>query len=458
MLPLKRDSAVDALRVISGHQDVSYIPGFDADGVVIPVSALRLPDGTTEGAEKMAPDGSKETVATINHIGPNALAKAGMWFWHGELVAPESGAYQLILQTDGPVARLFLDDKQVISNDGGVLSQASLVPTNDGLRNASITMNLQAGQHYKMRVETWRGDNNPLQIRLGWVTPSQREATIKSSVEQAAKASAVVLFAHVEGTEGGDRNSLALPGYQDRLIHEVAAAANGKVIVVLNTGAPITMPWVNDVDAILQMWYPGQAGGEATAALLLGRENPSGKLPITFPVNEADVPTTDVLRFPGIDHEQQYAEGLFVGYRWYDAQNIAPLFPFGHGLSYTTFEYSDLQVTPQGDNVQVSFSVTNSGSRGGSEVPQVYLSHTGTTDVETEKQKLVAFDKLSLAPGESRTVNITLPARRFAWWNETIHAWQTLPGAKQISVGASSRDLRLNTNFTYTPTTLSLLP
>jgi beta-glucosidase len=381
-----------------------------------------------------------------------------MWFWHGELVAPESGTYELILQTDGPVARLFLDDKRVIANDGGVLSEASLVPTRDGLRNASVTMNLQAGQHYRMRVESWRGDNNPLQVRLGWVTPSQRETTIKATVAAAAQASSVVLFAHVEGTEGGDRSSLALPGYQDRLIHEVAAAAQGKVIVVLNTGAPITMPWVNEVDAILQMWYPGQAGGEATAALLLGRENPSGKLPVTFPMREADLPTIDELRYPGIDHEQDYAEGLAVGYRWYDAQNIAPLFPFGHGLSYTSFAYSNLQVKPEGDNVDVSFTVTNSGARGGSEVPQVYLSHTGATEVETEKQKLVAFDKISLAPGESREVTASLPARRFAWWNEAIHGWQTLPGEKQLTVGASSRDLRLSANFTYTPVTASLLP
>jgi beta-glucosidase len=458
VLPFKRDSAVEALRAMSGQANISYTPGFDADGVVIPATALRMPDGTTHGIEKMAPDGSTETVDVINHIGPAALQHAGMWYWHGELIAPENGTYQLILQTDGPVARLFLDDDIVISNDGGVLSDASLVPTSDGLRNASVTLNLQAGQHYKMRVETWRGDTNPLQLRLGWVTPSQRESTIKATVDAAKTASSVVIFAHVEGTEGSDRNSLALPGYQDRVIEEVAKAAQGKTIVVLNTGAPITMPWVNEVDAILQMWYPGQAGGEATAALLLGRENPSGKLPVTFPVRETDVPTTDVTRYPGIDHEQNYAEGLFVGYRWYDAENIAPLFPFGHGLSYTSFSYSNLRVHPEGDNVRVSFTLTNSGARGGSEVPQVYLSHIGVTEVQTEKQKLVAFDKVSLSPGESRDISVTLAARRFAWWNEANHGWQTLPGEKHIAVGASSRDLRLGKNFTYTPDTATLLP
>ena len=458
VLPSGRDSAVEALRAMSGHTDISWMPGFDADGVVIPVTALLMPDSATNGIQKMAPDGTTQLVETINHVGPEALRRAGMWFWHGELVAPESGTYELILQTDGPVARLFLDDKRVIANDGGVLSEASLVPTRDGLRNASVTLNLQAGQRYKIRVETWRGDNNPLQLRLGWVTPSQREDTIKAAVDAATQASGVVIFAHVEGTEGGDRHSLSLPGYQDRVIQEIAAAAQGKVIVVLNTGAPITMPWVNNVDAILQMWYPGQAGGAATAALLLGRENPSGKLPVTFPASDADLPTTDITRYPGIEHEQQYSEGLFVGYRWYDAENIAPLFPFGHGLSYTSFAYSNLQVKPEGDNVQVSFAVTNSGAHGGSEVPQVYLSHVGNTDVQTEKQKLVAFDKVSLAPGESREVTITLAARRFAWWNEAIHGWQTLPGTKLLTVGASSRDLRLSTNFTYTPATANLPP
>ena len=274
---------------------------------------------------------------------------------------------------------------------------------------------------------------------------------IAAAVSAASKAKTVVVFAHVEGSEGGDRTTLALPGYQDQLITALAEQTRARVVVVLSTGAPVTMPWADKVAAILQMWYPGQAGGEATARLLLGLDNPSGKLPVSFPRSEADTPANTALRYPGVDDHQEYSEGLLIGYRWYDANKIEPLFPFGHGLSYTHFDYSDFTISGNGNAVNVSFTVRNSGSRAGAEVAQLYLEPGDTGAVTTEVRKLVGFDKLVLAAGESRKLTIAVPARSFAYWNSDSHHWQMLPGRKVLAVGSSSRDLRLSGSFVYSP-------
>ena len=174
-----------------------------------------------------------------------------------------------------------------------------MIPTRDGLRNASLTVELSEGEHFPLRIEAWTGDDKPVQLRLAWVTPSQVRENIEAAVASAATAKHILVFAHVEGTEGTDRKTLALPGYQDALITALATSTQAPITVVLNTGAPVTMPWADAVDAILQMWYPGQAGGAATAQLLLGTANPAGKLPVSFPRSEADTPVTTTLRYPG---------------------------------------------------------------------------------------------------------------------------------------------------------------
>jgi beta-glucosidase len=374
-----------------------------------------------------------------------------MWYWNGELVAPETGSYELMVQTDGPVATIHHDGKRVLFNDGGVLSNASLIPTGDGLRNAALTLQLQAGEHYPLRIEAWTGDNNPVQLRLAWLTPSLRQASIDAAVQAASTTKTALVFAHVEGTEGGDHKTLSLPGYQNDLITALTQRTDAKVVVVLNTGAPVTMPWIDDVASVLQMWYPGQAGGEAAAQLLLGEANPSGKLPVSFPRSEADIAVNDPLRYPGVNNQQQYSEGLLMGYRWYDARNIDPLFAFGHGLAYTTYDYSDIAVERRGDEVSVSFTLRNSGQRTGTETPQVYLEQPDTGSISTEVRKLVAFGKVTLKPGESRRVVLTAPARSFQYWNTEQHQWSVLGGNKLIHVGASSRDLRLQADLLYSP-------
>ena len=451
VLPSARDNTLAALAALNDGVSPAWQPGYDLDGHTIPASALALPDEAGNGLRHIDYKGEIEDVVTLERTGNNPLRGTGMWYWDGEIVAPETGSYELMVQTDGPVASIRHNGKRILFNDSGVLSNASLVPTRDGLRNAAVTVNLQAGEHFLMRVEAWTGDDRPVQLRLAWLTPSQRQASIDAAVQSAAAANTAVVFAHVEGTEGGDHKTLALPGYQDALITALAQRTDANVVVVLNTGAPVTMPWIDEVAAVLQLWYPGQAGGEATSQLLMGLANPSGKLPVSFPRNEADIPVNEPLRYPGVDNKQEYSEGLLMGYRWYDARNIEPLFAFGHGLSYTTFDYSDLELERVGDEVNISFTLRNSGQRTGLEAAQVYLEQEGVEDVTTEVRKLVAFSKVTLTPGESRRLALTVPARSFDYWNTARHDWSQLPGAKVFHVGSSSRDLRLKAMLQFSP-------
>lgn len=448
--PSAHDNPKNALERLAEIPVINHIAGYDIDGTVIPQEVLRDAATNAPGLQQIAFDGTRSTVPAINYVGDQALSGAGMWYWNAELTAPEDGLYEVHMQTSGPVASLYLDDQRVLFNDSGQLSNAELIPTSDGLRNSTVNLELKAGDRHQIKVEAWTGDPRPIQMRLTWLTPSQRAAAIAQAVDAAKQAETVIVFAHQEGTEGRDRETLTLPGYQDQLIREIAKSRAGNTIVVLNVGAPITMPWVDDVDAILQMWYPGQTGGNATAQLLLGLQNPSGKLPVTFPRREEDAPTHDPMRYPGVAGAQQYSEGLFMGYRWYDQQEIEPLFPFGHGLSYTSFEYSDMTVERSGDDVQVGFTVRNTGARPGAEVPQVYLDQrNGPTPVPVEPRKLVAFSKVALAPGESQRVLLPVPARSFSWWDTDNHRWQTLAGMKTFHVGSSSRDLRLEQSLRY---------
>ncbi|MGW3964426.1 glycoside hydrolase family 3 C-terminal domain-containing protein [Amycolatopsis sp. NPDC005003] len=241
-------------------------------------------------------------------------------------------------------------------------------------------------------------------------------------------------------TEGKDRPSLALEGTQDALVAAVAEA-NPHTVVVVKSGGPVLMPWASRVPAILQAWYPGQQDGAAVAGVLFGDVNPSAKLPITFPAAEADTPANTPARFPGVDGVATYSEGLQVGYRWFDAQGRAPLFPFGHGLSYTTFAYSGLSVRTDGAGATATFTVRNTGSRAGAEVAQLYLGFPAAAG-EPPRQ-LKGFERVSLAPGASRRVTIRLDARAFSVWDTVRHAWQPARGAFTVSVGGSSRALPL---------------
>src|SRR4051794_27113936 len=267
----------------------------------------------------------------------------------------------------------------------------------------------------------------------------------------ARAADAAIVFAGDTSSEGSDRQDLAMhPGAcatlfcgsapidQDATI-AATAAANPSTVVVLDAGAPVAMPWLKDVRSVVDAFYPGTENGNAIAAVLYGEANPSGKLPQTFPKTLGDMPARTKEQYPGVGGKANYSEGLLVGYRWFDAKSIEPLFPFGYGLSYTTFRYSDLVVTPRGDGARVQFTITNTGKRSGAEAGQVYVGFPAK-DGEPPRQ-LKGFDKLALEDGASRTATVDLDARSFEHW--TGSGWMATPGCYGISVGGSSRSLPL---------------
>jgi beta-glucosidase len=225
------------------------------------------------------------------------------------------------------------------------------------------------------------------------------------------------------------------PANSDQLIAAVAAS-NPNTAVVLNTGGPSVMPWLSQVSSVLEMWYPGEEDGNAAAALLFGDVNPSGKLPITFPVSLSQIPTRSASQWPGVNGAATYSEGLLVGYRWYNAEQLAPLFPFGYGLTYTTFHFSHLVVSPSGSSVVVSYVLTNTGTRAGADVGEVYVSDPSSAG--EPPQQLKGYEKTWLEPGQSKTVTVALPASAFEYWNNSDGGWVTAPGIYTIRVGDSS--------------------
>jgi beta-glucosidase len=257
---------------------------------------------------------------------------------------------------------------------------------------------------------------------------------------------AVVMVGDNE-SEGRDRPNLSLAGNQDQLVAAIAAA-NPRTVVVLKSGAPVLMPWISSVPAILETWYPGEEDGNVVAALLFGDVNPSGRLPITFPRRDSDVPANTPAQYPGVNGVAMYSEGVFVGYRHYDAHGIEPLFPFGYGLSYTSFRLDHLRLSPGGDvskgEVTVHVNVTNTGSRTGSQVVQVYVGHPANSAVPEPPHQLAAFTKVTLRPGQTRQVALHLDPRAFAYWDAAGGRWVVQDGTYQIFAGSSSRDLPLS--------------
>ncbi len=273
------------------------------------------------------------------------------------------------------------------------------------------------------------------------------EAAISRAVEAARQADAVILCIGMPllfESEGGDRPHMRLPGRQDELAQRVAQA-NPRTVVVLTAGAPVSMPWLPAVPALLHGLYTGQEAGSAAAAVLLGDVNPSGRLTETLPARLEDNPS--YLNYPG-GRQVHYGEGIFVGYRYYDKREVAPLFPFGHGLSYTTFSYSNLQAQPSGKNapVTVTFNLTNNGPRAGREVVQLYVRDVQSSLARPVKE-LKAFQKVALLPGETRALRFELDERAFAFYHPDRRAWVVEPGAFEVLVGSSSRDIRLSATF-----------
>ena len=272
------------------------------------------------------------------------------------------------------------------------------------------------------------------------------ETDLVEAVAAAKKAKVAVVFAGLPDSyesEGYDRSHMRMPDCQNRLI-EAVAAANPNTVVVLHNGAPVEMPWISRVKAVLEAYLGGQAVGEAAVRVLFGDANPCGHLPETFPLKLEDNPS--FLYYGGEGNVTEYREGVFVGYRYYDKKKMDVLFPFGYGLSYTTFEYSNLQFSAEKirdtDTLTVTATVKNTGSRTGKAVVQLYVGDVESTPIRPVRE-LKGFSKVKLQPGESREVSFVLDKRAFAYWNREIHDWHVETGVFTIGIGASSRELPL---------------
>jgi beta-glucosidase len=272
-------------------------------------------------------------------------------------------------------------------------------------------------------------------------------ASLAAAVQQASNSAVAIVCVGQQTSEGSDRANLSLPSGQDALISAVATV-NPHTIVVMYESSATLMPWANQVAGIVMAWYPGQENGNALAQVLFGDVNPSAKLPVTIPVSSNQVPVSTTAQWPGINLHAAYSEGLEMGYHWYDTNNVTPLFPFGFGLSYTTFGYSNLTVSvvsPSGQ-VQIGFDLTNTGTLTGAEVPQLYL---GFPLAASEPPKLLkGFQKITLSPRQTQHVIFNLNWEDLANWDATARGWIVTPGVFQVLVGASSRDLRLTGAFT----------
>jgi len=456
--PWRQVGPYDAIKKVAPDAKITLAVNDDMTGAPIPASALSH-DGQP-GLLRTDKSGATQvdTILDFTKKSGHPLAANAEDKWAGTVTVPSAGSYWIYLQLLGAAGSVSIDGKRVAGANGmrgGVHGDTvlggkdGLLPTTDGLDNLRVAVDLTAGAHsLSVSVE---GDtsNDPEQIRLAWMPPEQRKADHESAIAAAKAAKTAVVFAWTRG-----KPDFALPGEQDKLIEDVAAV-NANTIVVLNVSQPIAMPWLNQVNAVLQMWWPGDEGGWATANILLGKVNPAGRLPFTWAKRLQDYAATDPAHpersAKGVNGTTTFSEGVQVGYRWFDKQKVAPLFAFGFGLSYTSFAYSKLKAIPAADGgLEVSFEIRNTGGLGGDEVPQVYLGPPSQhpKGVDFPVHALVAFDRIHLDVGQSQVVNLHVPARRLEAWSSADNKWIKPTGMRELLVGTSSRSLRLSANVT----------
>ncbi|ACP24464.1 beta-glucosidase [Sinorhizobium fredii NGR234] len=372
--------------------------------------------------------------------------------------AAEDGIHRIGLTSAG-LGRVYVDGELVV--DAWTCWTRGTTFFEEGCEEVVGEITLEAGRTYEIVAEYVRHDHVNLYIaaiRVG-IGKVSAEAEISEAAAVAAKADRAVVFVGRTSdwdTEGSDLRDIALPGLQDRLVDAVIAA-NPNTVVVLQTGGPVEMPWLSKARAVLQCWYPGQEAGNAIADVLLGKAEPSGRLAQSFPARWLDNPTQsdDPEVYPGKNGHVRYDEGVFVGYRHYDRAGTKPLFPFGHGLGYTSFAIADLTVgTPDGaGSVTVALKLTNTGERAGATVVQIYVSDTEASLPRPVKE-LKAFAKVALERGESRRVTFTLDARAFAFFDAAERCWRIEGGEFTVMAGLSAGDIRLAATVTQASATM----
>ena len=464
-LPARQVGTLYALKKDTGSDPdvhITYAVADDMTGTAVPAKFLSHNGGPgLQRSSNIA--GLQQTDAQIDFTDSNgkALPPNSTYTWSGTLTVHSTGKYSLYLQNLGSYASLTLDGKKLVGNHKmvvhGDITQAGqdyVLPTTDGLDDLRADVDLNSGPHsLKVSVEP-DTSNNPTQIRLSWVTPEQRKNTYDAAIAAARHSKMAIVFAW-----SSDKPVFHLAGDQDKLIADVAAA-NPNTVVILNVTQPIAMPWLAKVKSVLQMWFPGDEGGWATANLLLGKESPAGRLPFTWPQRLSQDVADDPAYPERASHlanegKTVYSEGIFMGYRWFDQQNLKPQYPFGYGLTYTRFQYSAIKVARAADGgLDVSFSLRNTGKIASDEVPQVYLDAPNRrlgNGVQFAVRALAAFDRVHLEAGQSRNVTLRVPLRSLEYWSSASNRWVLASGSRGVRVGPSSRNLPLRAVTTIIP-------
>ncbi|MGD9264657.1 MAG: glycoside hydrolase family 3 C-terminal domain-containing protein, partial [Lysobacterales bacterium] len=385
-----------------------------------------------------------------SRFSPQAAIPVDRWSarFRGTLTVPVSGEYEFDLVRAGG-ARAWLDGELLFESDSWEYGNQA---------RFTARVKLEEGRRYRVVVEYFDLTQRRALVKLGWTIPGRdlRKEMFEAAVASARASNTALVFVGDPASEGRDRPGMSLGGGANALVTAVAKA-NPRTVVVLSSGAPVEMPWIDEVAAVLLMWYPGQEDGNAATNLLTGVVNPSGKLPVTFARRLGDYPASTPRQYPGVAPESApdetwkeavYSEGVFVGYRHLDMHGIEPLFAFGHGLSYTTFTYADAKIEANGesDGWSVSLSVENTGTVVGAEVVQLYVAAPGKA-VPRPPKELKAFTRVELEPGQKKVVTMALSRKSLAYWDTENDRWALEQGEHQVLLGASSRDIRALLDF-----------
>lgn len=437
-----RNRAGSAVRVTYAQGSTGDVPL-----TTIPAGALETPSGAAglavsyyAGPQPTGTPLSTAVTQTLDFSSAPSASLPATWSarWTGTLTPPTTGLYRFSLLPTG-TATLVVNGTTVVSGTRHA-RQFFIGPYSYPLQG---TATLTAGHPVTIEVTYTNATADPgnSALTLGW----QPQSLIPDAVAATTGADAAVVFVNRIAGEDMDHATLGLPGDQDQLIAAVAAA-NPRTVVVLNTDGPVAMPWLGSVGAVLQSWYGGSAMGTALASVLFGDTDPGGRLPVTFPATASQGPAATSATYPGDGTTVTYSEDIAVGYRYYDRTNQTPLFPFGHGLSYTTFALGGMTATwnTAAKALTVTVTVTNSGGRAGSEVVQIYAGLPAAADAEP--RRLVAFRKLTLQPRQSTQLTITVPAQDLSVWKSAT--WTLVPGLYTVSAGHSSRDLPVQRTVT----------
>jgi len=454
-LASKETGTYQVLQQLAPNARITYAVANDMTGKAIPTSQL-----SHEGKQGLLRTNELNGTTQIDNelsftISNNtALPSGGKYTWTGTLTIPADGNYQINLQILGTTGTLKIDEKRIngIANMSGNMhgetikaGSGDVLPSRDGLCNLRTELKLTAGSHDVKITTAADASGDPVQVQLAWVTPADKKANYDAAITAAKNSKTAVVFIWSRGKPFFN----GLPGDQEKLLNDISAV-NPNTIVVINSQHPFTMPWLGKVKAVLEMWFPGDEGGWATANLLLGKASPAGRLPISWLRNLNDNigndPEHPERSAKGVDGKTTFTEGLNIGYRYYESEKKDVLFPFGYGLTYSSFEYSGIKTLKTADaGLDINFTLKNKGKFDSDEVPQVYIDapKQAAEGIQFAIKALVGFERVSLKAGEIRTITVHVPARSLEYWSTTEKQWKRSTGPRTIHIGASSKDLRL---------------